>query len=195
MNSILSRKVQWCLLVAGIFVFCAADPAWAGESPAQWRPTYDLVMRWINFFILVFLLVRYGGPPLVAFLKGQQTDIQKRIDQVRQEKDAMLVNVQQAREALQASATRLDGIKAKIIEMGEHKKQEIIEESKVQSRLMLESARHRIDYQIHRAHEKLRIELLDMAVALALEKLPEEITPEDDRKLIDKYLVTTAALK
>jgi F-type H+-transporting ATPase subunit b len=195
MNNVLSRKVQWPLLAVGFFVLCMADPAWAGDAAKQWRPVYDLVMRWINFVILAFLIVRYGGPPLVKFLRNQKNDIQKQIDQVQQEKDAMMANVQQARSALQQSALRHDEIKAKIIEMGEHKKQEIIEESKEQSRLMLESARHRIDYQIHQAHEKLRLELLDMAMAAALEKLPEEITPDDDRKLIDKYLATAVAIK
>lgn len=195
MNNVLSRKFQWLLLAMGILVFCMAGPAWADDSTTQWRPVYDLVMRWINFAILAFLIVKYGGPPLVNFLRNQKADIQKQIDKIQQEKDAMMASVQQARNTLQESASRHDEIKARIIEMGEHKKNELIEESKEQSRLMLESARHRIDYQVHMAHEKLRLELLDMAMASALKKLPAEITPEDDRKLIDKYLARAVGIK
>lgn len=195
MNSVLFEKLRWCLLAAGIFFLCMIGPAWAGESTSQWRPVYDLVMRWINFGILAFILIRYGGPPLVNFLRNQKTDIEKKIDQVQKQNEEMAGMVRKAQQELQESASRLDEIKARIIEMGEHQKQEIIEESKSQSRLMLESARHRIDYQIHQAHEKLRLELLDMAMAAALEKLPGEITPEDDRKIIDKYLATAVAIK
>jgi F0F1-type ATP synthase membrane subunit b/b' len=129
-------------------------------------------------------LVRYGGPPLVNFLRNQKADIQKKIEQAQKQKDEMAAMLDQAKVSLQESASRLEDIKARIIEQGEHKKQEIIEESRAQSRLMLESARHRIDYQIHLAHEKLR-----------LEQLPNEITAEDNQKLVDKYLATAVAIK
>ncbi len=195
MNSVLFEKLRWCLFAAGIFFLCMIGPAWAGESTSQWRSVYDLVMRWINFGILAFLLIRYGGPPLVNFLRNQKADIEKKIDQVQKQNAEMTGMVRKARQELQESASRLDEIKARIIEMGEHQKQEIIEEAKSQSRLMLEGARHRIDYQIHHAHEKLRLELLDMAMSAALERLPGEITPEDDRKIIDKYLATAVAIK
>lgn len=194
MNSVLSRKVLG-LLLAGFFFLCMADTVWAAEPAAQWRPVYDLVMRWINFGILAFIVVRYGGPPLVNFLRNQKADIQKKIERVHKQKDEMAVMLDQARASLRESASRFDEIKARIIDLGEHTKQEIIEESKSQSRLMLESARHRIDYQIHLAHEKLRLELLDMAMASALEKLPNEITAEDNQKLVDKYLATAVAIK
>lgn len=195
MNSVLPEKVRRGLLAAGIFFLFMVDPVWAGESTSQWRPVYDLVMRWINFGILAFVVVRYGGPPLVNFLRNQKADIEKKIDQAQKQNEEMAGMVRKAQQELQKSASRLDEIKARIIEMGEHQKQEIIEESKSQSRLMLESARRRIDYQIHQAHEKLRLELLDMAMAAALEKLPGEITPEDDRKIIVKYLATAVAIK
>ncbi len=189
-----TRHGSW-LLWSAILVLCLVDPAWAGEASSQWRPAYDLVMRWINFGILAFVIVRYGGPPLISFLRNQKTDIQKKIDQVQQAKEEMTAKVRKAQAALQESASRLDEIKARIIEMGEHKKQEIIGESKSQSRLMIESARHRIDYQIHQASEKLRMELLDMAMSAALEKLPDEITDEDNQNFIDKYLAAATTLK
>jgi F-type H+-transporting ATPase subunit b len=196
MNNVLSGTRPWFWLIgSAILVLCWVVPSWAGESPAQWRPVYDLVMRWINFGILAFVVVRYGGPPLVNFLRNQKTEIQSKIDQVQQARDEMTARVQEAQVAMRESATRLDEIKARIIEMGEHKKQEIIEESKSQSRLMMESARHRIDYQIHQAAEKLRIELLDMAISMALEKLPHEITDNDNQKFIENYLAAATALK
>ena len=53
---------------------------------------------------------------------------------------------------------------------------------------MLEEAKRKIDDQILQAHKAFRAEMVDMAVSLAVKRLPAEITSADNQKFIDQDL-------
>lgn len=165
----------------------------ADEGVSTWRPTYDLVMRWVNFGILAFVIIKFAGPPLMNFLHGQKEEIQRELERVQQEKDDMVAQGQAALKALEESQERFEQIKARIIEQGQRRKGEIVAEAEEQSQLLFESASHKVDYLIHRAKEKFRVELLDMAVDTAIIQMPEEITPEDNQRMVDKYLAAASS--
>ncbi len=169
------------------------DPAFAEDGGREWRPVYDIVLRWINFGILIFFLVKVVGPLLVKFLSGQQSEIRTKIERAQSEKDEMVAKVKEARESLENSGPRLEEIKTRIVEMGELRKQEIINDAKEQSQMMMKNARHRIDSLILHAKDDLKQEMMDMAMEKAFERLPAEITEEDNDHLIQKYLTAAAA--
>lgn len=193
MNNIRRKLLQASLIASGVFFCFMVDPALAEDGAREWRPIYDFILRWINFGILAYFLVRFAGPLLVDFLNSQKSEIQSKIERAQKEKDEMLDKVREAKESLETSGPRLEEIKQRIIEEGEHRKQEIIDEANEQSRLMMKNARQRIDNQIRNARKKMADELLDMAMELAVERLPREITDDDDNKLIQNYLNATIA--
>ncbi len=188
MNKLTVRKLLANLFLASSLLLCYANVALAQDAPSDWRSTYDVVMLWVNFGILFFIIFKFLRRPLMNFLMGQKEAIQKDLDQVQEEKEEMVAKGQEAVAALEESKERFEQIKARIIEQGQRRKDELIGEAEHQSQLMIESARHKIDYQIHRAKEKMRIELLDMAVDRAVTELPGEITPEDSERLVNRYL-------
>jgi F-type H+-transporting ATPase subunit b len=124
----------------------------------------------------------------MEFLKGQKDEIAKEFTEIEEQKSKTLAGVQEAMAALEESKLRLPALKAKLIEQGERKRQEIIEQAREQSRLVMNGARHKIGYQILNAREELSMELLDMAMEEALKALPRIITPEDNQRQIEKYL-------
>jgi F-type H+-transporting ATPase subunit b len=192
MNSIRRKTFQAGVLVFSVFFMCMVEPAWAEEGAREWRPIYDLAMRWINFGILVFFLVKFAGPLLVKVLKDQKSEIQQNMERIQQEKDQLLAKLQEAKYTLENSGERLEEIKNRIIEQGERRKQEIIQSANEQSEMMLKNAQLRIGNLINRARRKMMIDLLDMAMEKAIERLPGEITGEDDNRLIKKYLEAAA---
>lgn len=191
----LMRTLQISLLSAGITLLCFVTPGLAGEASTDWRPTYDTIMRWVNFGILFFVIIKFGRKPLLNFLNGQKESIQEELDEIQQEKAEMAAKGRAAVKALEESKERFEQIEARIIGQGQRSKDELIAEAEKQSQLMIESARHKIDYQIHRAKEKMRAELLNMAVDQALTQLPDEITPEDNQRLLNKYLAAAISHK
>ena len=185
-----SSNCSWLksALFGGLLVLVLSGTALAADGAVDWRPTYDMIMRWVNFAILVFVLFKFGRKPLMAFLKGQKSEIEQEFSKTEAQKQITLAKVREAKTALAESQVRLPELKARLIEQGERKRQEFIQQAQEQSKLILEGAKHKIDYQILRAKEKLRVELLDLAVDEALKELPDLITPEDNHRQIEKYL-------
>lgn len=171
-----------------LLVLWASAPALAAEAAQGWRPIYDLVMEWLNFAILFFVIYKYGRRPLLDFLRGQKNEIEKELSRIEGQKDEALAKVREAAEALEQSKVRLPELKARLIEQGERKKQELIDEAREQSRLIMAGGLQRIEYQIIRAKHKLSLELLDMAVDEAIRELPGIITAEDNRLQVEKFM-------
>jgi F-type H+-transporting ATPase subunit b len=162
--------------------------AFAAENSSSWRPTYDLVLRWINFAIIVFVVYKYAKKPFVSFLRGQKEKLAKEIEVLESEKESLAEEVDRTRETLNESEIRFKDLKERIVQQGERKKQDIIESAKNQSRVMLDDANRKIDSYILSSKNAFKAELIDAAIELAMDRLPKEITDEDNEQFIAKYL-------
>ncbi|MEZ4579425.1 MAG: ATP synthase F0 subunit B [Desulfobacterales bacterium] len=168
-----------------ILVF-AATPASA--SSGEWRPVYDEVMLWVNFFILAFIIVKYGRKPLMNFLNGQKDEIADQIHRLQKEKNALEAKIKKATAMIEDSSIRFEEIKTRIIADGERTKQEIIENAKAQSKNIIEAEKLKASTQIVQAKTRFISELVDQASALALSKLPTEVTAADQEKLQQLFI-------
>jgi len=167
--------------------------ALAADSSGDWRPIFDLVMRWVNFFILSFLLVKFSRSPIKNFLKGKKEDIARDIEELEADKKQMLREIDESRKQIENSKERLSQLKKTIIAQGEKNKIKIIEDAEQESKILLESAKQKIESRIADAREVLKAELVDDAIALAMKKLPEIITDQDNQKFIDAFIKSAAS--
>ena len=108
-------------------------------------------------------------------------------------KEVVAEKVKETQKALDESEVRFKDLKERIVQQGERKKQDIIESAKSQSRTMLEDANRKIDSYILSSKNAFKAELIDAAIELAMERLPKEITDEDNEQLIAQYLSSAAA--
>ena len=168
-----------------ILVFAAAP---ASASSGEWRPVYDEVMLWVNFFILAFIIVKYGRKPLMNFLNGQKDEIADQIHRLQKEKNALEAKIKKATAMIEDSSIRFEEIKTRIIADGERTKQEIIENAKAQSKNIIEAEKLKASTQIVQAKTRFISELVDQASALALSKLPTEVTAADQEKLQQLFI-------
>ena len=181
------------LLWVIIFIFGLGNNVIAADTGGGWRATYDLVLRWVNFVILAALIFKVAKTPLKEFLTGQKEKFSREIRRKEEEKEATVKEIKEIREALNEAEIRFASIKERIIEQGEKRKQRAIEDAKEQSRLIMEDAKRRIKGQILQAKQRFKSELIESAIDLALERIPQEITEEDNQKYIDQFLASTAA--
>jgi F-type H+-transporting ATPase subunit b len=174
----------WFLGLLGLLtpeLALAADP--------EWRPTYDLAMRWINFIILVAVIVKFAKDPIKDFLKLQKQDVVSQIDSLDSEKSRILEEIEAAKQKTAENQIRLQELKERLISQGETRKEQIIQQAHQQSKIMLEEAKRKMENQIVQAKAELKIELLDMAMGKAVERLPELMTDEDSQRMVDDYMV------
>ena len=166
--------------------------ALAAEKSSGWRPIYDLILRWINFGIIAFVIVKYGKTPIMNFLRGQKDKLEQEINQLENEKEDAKAKIKETLKTVDESEVRFSELKDRIIQQGEKKKTEIIESAQNQSKMMLEDGKRRIDTYFLQAKNEFRAELIDRAMDMAMERLPREVTPEDNDKFTRIFLESTS---
>ena len=183
-----------CLLGALVVLHLLGSGALAAETNGGWRSSYDVIMMWLNFAILAIVLIKFGKNPIKGFLRDQRENIASTIRDIEAQKEANDAQIRQAQQLMQENTARFEEVKEKIIAEGERRKQAIIEGARRESQLMLEHTNFWIQRQILQAKQRLRSELIDEAVEHALQRLPQTLTPEDNRKFISRYLTEIDAL-
>ncbi|RJP94867.1 MAG: hypothetical protein C4518_02575 [Desulfobacteraceae bacterium] len=182
----LLRRFCVCSIIALLGVLLLTSSAVAADP--GWRPIYDQVMTYINFFIFVFLAVKFGRKPLMNFLKGQKDEVADEIHRLQKQKNALEVNINKAQQMIADSSARFEQIKARIMEDGERSKQKIIDDATAQGKNIIEAEKLKATNQIVQAKNQFMSELADEASALALKRLPKEINDSDHNKLLDLFV-------
>ena len=196
MNNRVKQRIMnsgWLWLAGAGLILCTVPEAWATEGSGGWRPTYDLVMRWVNFIILAAVLVKLTRTPLTNFIKGRQKEISSELETLEKERQAAEAQIKEAEEQLAASTARLDTIKKRIVNQGQSRKAEIIANAQKEGEMMLATARVKVDSQIESAKEQLKAEMVDLAVDQALKRLPQIVTEEDNQQVIESYMKAAAS--
>ena len=175
------------ILTALFFLSAGAAEVLAAEG-GGWRPTYDIIMKWVNFGILVLIFFKFARRPLMNFLSDKKNEISLQIKRLEEEKDRLRQRVREAETKLEENALRLEELKERIVQMGERRKIEIIDDARQESRMLLESAKRKIDGRIIGARNRLKAEMIDAAAEMALEKLPGLVTEDDNRILLEQFM-------
>ena len=181
------------VLIVLLFFFSWVTVAFAAESNGGWRSTYDLIMRWVNFAILIFVIVKFARRPLNKFLSSKGEEISLQISSLEEEKNQLVERVRQAEKELDDSTGRITELKQRIVLMGERRKQEIIADAHHESQIIMENAKRKNEGRLAQARNSLRSEMIDAAADMVLNRLPDIITKEDNKKLLQNYMVRAAS--
>lgn len=183
----------YCIMAIVLILHFLGQEAFASEKTSNLRFWWDLFLRYINFGILVFVFVKYLKTPLMNFLQGRKEKLAQEIKRLEDEKEDLTVKIKEHQETIAESEVRFAELKERIVKQGERKKQEIIESAQQQSRMMLEDADRRLKTYFLQAENAFKAELIDAAIELAMQRLPKEITAEDNEKFANEYLAGTLA--
>jgi F-type H+-transporting ATPase subunit b len=188
-------KICYFILAVVIGILLLGTEASAANNSDDWRPTFDLVMRWLNFGIIVFILVKYARTPIKDFLLSRREEVAREIELVEGKKEAANKKIEDAVRMLDESEVRFARVKERIIQEGETKKQKLIEDAKQESKILIESTMKKIDNQLLDAKKAFKSELVDAAISLAMKRLPDEITTEDNQNFTNQFLASASGKK
>lgn len=178
------------ILLSLVCLHLLGPEALAADGGNGWRALFDQIMRWLNFGILAFLLVKFGRVPIKNFFNTRKEEMVREIEALENEKQQALREIDENLTLLEDSGTRFEALKERIVAQGEKNKEKIIEDARQESKVLLQGARQKIDNRIIEARNNLRNELIDSAMASAMERLPVEMTAEDSQKWVDKFLTS-----
>lgn len=196
MKALLQRiyigKIGLLSLIVILYLF--AGVCFGSEGSSDWRKTYDLAMRWLNFLIFAGIFIKFGAKPLKSFTGQQRDEISIEILLLEKKKKELAADINQTLKMGEDSQAQFKNLKERILSEGKRRKKQIIEDAQFQSGLMIEEAKRKVEHRLLSARNNFHKELIDAATDLALEKLPQAVTKEDQEKRLDLFLKTIGAV-
>jgi F-type H+-transporting ATPase subunit b len=181
---------KWTISFSGVAL--ATLPALAraaeGHEAHELNIVKEIVFPYINFFILVTLLIFLIRRPLKDFLLARSKNIAQEIEQAAHEKneaEAKALNYERRLQNIEAEMTQLvESFKKE----GELAKQRIIEEAQATSQRMLETARLISNQEILKAKERLKEEAIQLSAEWAERLIRENLNPKDRERMIQENI-------
>lgn len=192
----LKNKVATTLFAVTSILFPAVafaqEHAADAEHAAAEHSITDMIlgMGWpiANFIIFVGILYYFFNAPLKEYLAGRSSTIRKDLVEaaaLRANANAQLAAIEQK---LQALPGELDALRARGAEEIKSEEQRIAAAAAADRERMLEQTRREIDLQLRLAKKEILEHAADLSVQLATDRIKNEVTPEDQSRLVDRYL-------
>jgi F-type H+-transporting ATPase subunit b len=199
----LKNKVRPALFAAVLLLSAPAVALAQEHPPAQTEHAAEeaehhdesiggmiLAMGWpvANFIIFVGVIYYFLNQPVRDYLANRSTTIRKDLVEaasLRSEATAKLAEIDRK---LQALPGELDRLRTRGAEEIKAEEQRIAAQAAADRERLLEQARREIDLQVRVAKKDILEHAANLSVQLATERIQKEITPEDQSRLVDRYL-------
>ena len=177
-----------------VFVVLFASVVWASdERTGAFWVYWNNGWKIINFAILVFFLVKIAKAPLKKMLADRYSDIESDLngaETTKQESEDEYAQVEQKMAELESTVDQLTQI---IESQGNSQKERIISQAQTLAETIIEDAKNRSMYELNKARQKLKDELVDLALEKAEELIRQKITAKDQDSLAADYVNKMAA--
>lgn len=152
------------------------------------RGAIDIIARIVNFAILAGTLTYFLRSPLRRYLAGRDTQIRSDLVNAAETKREAAAEIEAIDQKMRALPAELEALRA------EGAKDIAAEEARINAAAaterarLLEQARREIDLQAQVAERELVAHAADLAVGVASERIKRNITDDDQKRLVDRYV-------
>jgi len=181
----------WCSLVTALGIVLVAAVAWAagGEEHVDTKAQLiDFAWRIVNFAILLFILYKLMWKKMKSFFAGRREGIKASLEEAEVVKADAENKFKEYDEKIKKAEEEIQGISAMIKAQGEEEKKRIIADAERASVKMKEDAKARMDQELKKAKNELRLEASELAVQMAEDILKKKVTKEDHEGMVREYL-------
>lgn len=149
-----------------------------------------LGMAWpvANFIIFVGILYYFLNQPLRDYLATRSSTIRKDLVAAAELKASATAQLATIEQKLQALPGELSALRTRGAEEIKSEEQRIAAAAAADRDRLLEQTRREIDLQVRLAKKEILEHAADLSVQLATERIKKEVTPEDQSRLVDRYL-------
>ena len=147
-------------------------------------------MAWpvANFIIFIGVLYYFFNKPFSEYLAGRSSTIRKDLVEAAELKNTATSQLAAIDQKLQALPGELNALRARGAEDIKAEEQRIAAQAAADRERLLEQTRREIDLQVRLAKKEILDHAADLSVQLATERIRKEITPEDQSRIVERYL-------
>lgn len=182
------KKVSFLALLVIVLVMCLVFPVIASEGGEHGPSMMEWVWKFVNFAILVTVLVVFMRKPLVSYLKTRTELIEKSIKEASEAKAMAEQALKEVEEKLQLKDQDIEKIMEAAIKTAHTEKDTLIEDGGKMSEKILEQAKVNIENELKKAKEQLKADASRLAIDLAEKKLTQKMTDEEQLKILEESI-------
>ena len=186
-----SRRLSLAALGLAAAIVFLASYALASEGGGADRRAdlLDLLYRWINFALMVIILVVVlRKVPIKEYFSSRIQRIQKELEDLKMQRES----AQQKAQDLESRLKAFEGERKEMLEQyraeGLAEKERILAEARGRAKQILEQAEVSIQYEMQTAKEKLKEEVVALAAQKAEEIIAREMTDKDQDRLVNEFI-------
>lgn len=182
------RKVLIGALVVFLCLSFGAAMAASGEDSGSKGWGKQDWFRLMNFVVLAGALVFILRKPVSQALSSRITDIQEQLESLETQRAEAEKRLAQYNEKLSQLESEAAKIVDAYIKQGNEAKAKILKEAEKTAEKLRAQARRNIEHEYGKAKQTLQQEVVESALQKAEQRLKQEITTQDQDKLIDEYI-------
>lgn len=150
--------------------------------------TRDMIARLFNFAILAGTLVYLLRAPIAKYLADRGSQIRGDLVTAAEMKRSAAAQIEEIERKMKALPGELDALRAQGAQEMAAEERRIQAAAAAERDRLLEQARREIDQQVKVAQRELVSHAADLAVGVATERIKRNITGEDQKRLVDRYV-------
>ena len=187
LRTILVLTIVLSIVLVPLIAF-GQDSGGGGDEVSSARKIWDTVWRFVNFFVLAFIIYKFGRVPLLDFLQRHGKDIGDRMN-------ATKIDLEEAETEFKATQAKLDQIEDQIAELkdyfhleAEKAQERIISEAREMSEMILSDAKEQAAMGVKGARDKVKADLVDQIIEEVEGLIRRNLASEDHERMIKDYL-------
>ena len=169
-----------------------AGPTFWGIPTTKW---WDLLWRFMNFAVLLIVLVKVLSKPIANGLRARQQSIKEQFTDLEERKAEADSVYQSYEEKLASLEQEISDIVQSAVAQGEAEKERIIDAANRAAEDIKRQAEMAIQHELAEAKLKLREEVANQAVVMAEELIRKNLQDTDQVKLIEDYLAKVGTVQ
>lgn len=162
----------------------AAEHAEGPHEETIWGP----LSRLFNSSVLIGVLYYFLRKPTAAYLSSRDTEIRNDLVTAAEMKQTAKAQLAALDQKMAALPGELQALKTRGQEEIAAEEARIQQAAAADRERLLEQTRREIDLQLRIAHRELVEHAANLAVALATDRIKQHITPDDQARLVDRYV-------
>ena len=148
----------------------------------------EFIPMLIAFLVLLFVLNKFAWPVITKALDSRAENIEGSLKKAEEAKFEAEALVKKYEEQLAGSRKEAAEVLEAARKAGEAARADIVAKANVEAAAIIERAHAATDAEKRAATAELEAKVGEFAVAIAAKLIGEKIAPENDAKLIDRYL-------
>jgi F-type H+-transporting ATPase subunit b len=165
-----------------------ADEATHAEGEVHQETIWGPISRAFNSAVLFGVLYYFLRKPIAAYLSSRDSEIRNDLVTAASMKKTATAQLAELQQKMAALPGEIEALRARGQQEIAAEEARIEQQAAAERTRLLEQARREIDLQLRIAQRELVEHASNLAVGLASERIAKNITPDDQTRLVDRYL-------